>query len=352
MSPSLRFPPLFAQFTVLGAAAGWLWCEALGSPATQPRSAIAGAIAGAVTGVIAGVVLTPSRPQEEWMPRRPSTGLTTVVVLAAGFVAGLLLGPIHGSSVLAPLAGLLFALPLVPVAAILIAAVQRADRARPGSIVARADQRAVISLLAAALGGLSAIAVPGWIAATSGLAEPPYPALLLVAASGALVLGVLLFDWIERIRVDRLAARIAGGDLAPGSRRVDLGLGDEVASSHAETTAYRGGARTVNVALGNPEDARAALSRSILRGAAALALIEIVALGHGLARDPEAAAMVAAHRCEGGEPSACRAAAQMAERAGEPTEDAARLHRLACASGDGASCTSVGLLYRRDHPLF
>src|SRR5689334_11804699 len=53
---------------------------------------------------------------------------------------------------------------LVPVGVRLIAAQRRADEARPGSIVARSERRAVMSLLAAAVAGLTIPAMPAAIA--------------------------------------------------------------------------------------------------------------------------------------------------------------------------------------------
>jgi hypothetical protein len=240
--------------------------------------------------------------------------------------------------------GMLSAMLLVPVGMRLVAAQSRAEEARPGSIVARTERRAVMSLLAAAIAGLTLPAMPAAIAAVEGHSKPSHDALLITAAAAALGLGVLLVDFVASIRVRRLDARIAQGE-GPATD-VDFGLGDDVASRIEAGAAYRS-ARTVTPSVGDPLQAQGALRRSLTRGAVVVGLIELVALGHGLARDPEAAAMYEAKLCEAGQSSACRQAALLWERAGLPDEEALQLHQLACDANEEASCMAVYLLGRR-----
>ncbi len=241
------------------------------------------------------------------------------------------------------LEGMLCAMLLLPIALRVVAAQARAEEARPGSIVARTERRAVVSLLAAVLAGLTIPAMPAAIAAVEDHGQPPRDALLITAVAAALGLGVLLWDFAASRRVKRLDARIAQGE-DPGAA-VDFGVGDDVAS-RVEGAVYRGG-RTVTLAVGDPFQAKGALRRSITRGAIVLAFIELVALGHGLARDPEAAAMYEAKLCERGQASTCRQAALLWERAGLPDEEATQLHQLACEAGVEKSCMAVYLLGRR-----
>jgi hypothetical protein len=243
------------------------------------------------------------------------------------------------------LEGMLCVMLLIPIALRVVAAQARAEAARPGSIVARTERRAVVSLLAAVLAGLTIPAMPAAIAAVEDHGQPPRDALLITAAAAALGLGVLLLDFVASRRVKRLDASIAQGE-GPANC-VDFGVGDDVASRvEGEGAVYRGG-RTVTLAVGDPFQAKGALRRSITRGAVVLAFIELVALGHGLARDPEAAAMYEAKLCESGQVYACRQAALLWERAGLPDEEAAQLHQLACDAGEEKSCMAVYLLGRR-----
>lgn len=233
---------------------------------------------------------------------------------------------------------------LVPLGMRLVAAQGRADQARPGSIVARTEQRAMMSLLAAAVAGLTIPAMPAAIAAVEGHSKPPHDALLITACAAALGLGVLLLDFVASIQMKRLDARIAQGE-APATE-VDFGLGDDVASRIEAGAAYRS-TRTVTLAVGDPFQAHGALRRSLTRSAVVVGFIELVALGHGLARDPEAAARYEAQLCEAGRSNTCRQAALLWERAGLPDGEAEELHQLACDAGEEASCMAVYLLGRR-----
>src|SRR5512132_234687 len=240
--------------------------------------------------------------------------------------------------------GMLSAMLLVPLGMRLVAAQRRAEQARSGSIVARTERRAVMSLLAAAVAGLTIPAIPAAIAAVAGRTRPSHDALLITAAAAALGLGVLLLDLVATIRVRRLDARIAQGE-GPATD-VDFGLGDDVASRIEAGPGYRA-TRTVTLSVGDPFQAHGALRRSLTRGAVVVAFIELVALGHGLARDPEAAARYEAQVCESGQRNTCRRAALLWERAGLPDEEAQALHQAACNAGAEASCMAVYLLGRR-----
>lgn len=241
------------------------------------------------------------------------------------------------------LQGMLCVMLLLPISLRVVAAHGRAEEARPGSIVAWTERRAVVSLLAAVLAGLTIPAMPAAIAAVEDHDQPPRRALFITAAAAVLALGVLLVDLVASLRVKRLDARIEQGE-GPATS-VDFGVGDDVAS-RVEGALYRGG-RTVTLAVGDPFQAKGALRRSITRGAIVLAFIELVALGHGLVRDPEAAARYEAKVCEAGQSSSCRQAALLWERAGLPDEEATLLHQLACDAGVQESCLAVYLLGRR-----
>ena len=351
MTTQLRFPPLAVPFAALGGAAAWLWCDLVHrlhfGAAFAPREhlAVAGA---ALVGGCGGALLGPPRPTEEVPAPQPSLVWVTTIMVCMGLVAGLLV-----SWIIAPedqlgsgaLEGMLSAAPLVPLGLRLIAARGRADQARPGSIVARSERRAVFALLAAAIAGLTTLALPASVAAMEGYVEGPHDTLWMTAFAGAIGLSVLLADAVASIRLTRLVAQLGRGESEAVG--VDFGLGDDVALRAEAGTAYRGGGRTVTMAVGDPHQAQATLKRSLLRGAVVLGFIEIVAVAHGLARDPEAAATYQATLCRSGRTGMCRAAALLSERSGQPDEGSRELHQLAREAGVEKSCLAVYLFGRR-----
>lgn len=244
------------------------------------------------------------------------------------------------------IAGLLAAILLIPACQMMIAAQRRADEARPGSMLARAEQRAVYALVAFGLMILSALTFPAWMSATRELVRPPHDALVVAALAGAIGLAILLADLAASRRLARIQAEIALDD-GPATS-VDFGLGDEVASRFEPGAAYREGGRVVASALGDPYRAQATLQRGLTRGVILVALSELVAVGHGVARDPVTVAAFEAERCDHGTIQVCRKAALLTERAGEPDEESTRLHQRACDAGNTESCLAVYLLGRRN----
>jgi hypothetical protein len=181
--------------------------------------------------------------------------------------------------------------------------------------------------------------------------------LALVLASALLVLVAMLADLAGLARIRRFGcdaedteASLSDPDVARATvRRVDMGLGEEVAMRHAAGTAYRGG-RPVALVVGDPYASRAAVKRTLAWGAAGLALLEIVGVAHGLARGTETAASYSAWLCDEGRENACRTAALLAERGSAPLAEAERLHRRACDNGDSGSCLAIDLLHRQSAP--
>ena len=112
--------PLAVPFVALGGAAGWLWRDVLGSRfigGDVSRRSHLTVSAVAVIGGLAGALLGPSRPTEEWMVPKPGMARVVVVVFGAGFAAGMILAAFvaHDAPVGGALAGLLSAVPLIPV---------------------------------------------------------------------------------------------------------------------------------------------------------------------------------------------------------------------------------------------
>ncbi len=352
-----RFASLALPLSVVGGAATFFAHGALHPRSLFPTpsaQAWLAAACGATTFALASALLVPTPTQEEWMAARPSPARITAVILAAGLVTGGALGLLGapGDGLAGPLTGLLGALPLLPAALLLVAAARRAAAARPASIIARAEARAQLSLVAATLGALTALTIPDWIVAATSGAPPPRGALAVILTSALIVTTLLLVDLLASRRVERVARQILDHDLPPSSdapeiAHVDFGAGDQASARVVPRTTYRGGGRTVALVLGDPAHARASLRRAKIHGALALASLELVGLAHGLARDPEGAAAYHAERCDAGARAACREAALLGERAGRPLAEAGRLHELACAAGSEESCLAVELVHRR-----
>lgn len=340
-------------FALVSGVAAWFWCQLFTSPAVgvTDRHIMGGAAAlAAVLGGASGVLLAPARGDENGPPR-PSTARITLVVLAFGSLAGGLGASLRawGDAALGVGVGFVCAIPLIPAAALAIAMVRRAGRARRGSVVGRSDARALVALTAGIVGCCSGLAVFDWPAVAAGVAVPPLFAVALLIASAAIVLAMLVADMAALGRVERWAGAIDAKDGSSPAGRLDLGLGDDIASAPAPGSAYRGGPWLACL-MGDIDEARAALRQSIRRGVILIAVLEAVGFAHGVARDPELAASMGAKLCNEGRPSACRSAALLAERAGLPRGEAARLHNRACEDGQEESCLAVYLMKRLERP--
>jgi hypothetical protein len=345
-------------FALVTGVAAWFWCQLFTSPAVDvaDRGIVIGtAVAAALMGAVVGLLLAPAQG-DDLGPPRPSPTRVTVVVLAFGCLVGGLGAAQRawGDVGLGIGVGFLCAIPFIPAAALAIAMVRRADRARRGSVVARSDTRALIAGTAGILGCFSGLAAFDWPAVAAGAADPPLPAVVVLVAAGALVFVALIADIVALARVERWASSVGAEDGAsvavPPAGRLDLGVGDEIAAAPALGTAYRGGGRWLTSMTGDIDEARAALRQSIRRGVILLAVLDAVGFAHGVARDPELAAQLGAQLCNEGRPAACRSAALLAERAGLPKREAARLHGRACNDGQEESCLAVFLMQRLEAP--
>ncbi|MCC6552061.1 MAG: hypothetical protein IT372_03435 [Polyangiaceae bacterium] len=348
-------------FAVVAGSAGWLYRALFTNPALDfgsgGRPAVTAGCA-AAAGAVAGVLLAPSDAGaagdgDAGRAPRPSPALGAGVVLAAGAAVGGVDVALHApeDAALGAVVGVLCAIPLIPAAALAIAILRRAGRARRGSVVARADARALVGTAAGILGATPGLAVLDWPAAAAGDAVPPRGPVVLLVAAAAFVALALVVDLMALRRVERWALELAapGDPPAPGALpagRIDMGVGDGVVSAAAPGTAYRGGGRAIAVVLGDVDDAVAALRQSIRRGVFTLAVLEVIGIGHGLARGPDVAAHYSAWLCDEGRPAACRSAALLAERAGWEATEAAELHGRACGERDERSCFALELMRR------
>lgn len=347
-------------FALIMGVAGWFWCQVFTEPASglaDRRIMVGTTIAAALAGAVAGLLLAPAPSDDGALPR-PSAARITCVIPALGALVGGVGGAQHAWADIGLGAGcgFLASLPLIPIAALAITALRRVGRARRGSIVARADARALAAVTAGALGCASGLAAVEWPAAEVGAAAPPLPAVALLIAAAALIAASLLTDIAALARVDRWASRVGAdaadplGPAAAPAGHLDLGLGEDITAAPVAGTPYRGGGRPLASVAGDIDEARAALRQSIRRGAVMLVFLEAIGFGHGIARSPEAAARYDAWLCDEGRLSSCRSAALLAERAGLPGPEAERLHRRACDNGQDESCLALEMMRRLEGP--
>ncbi|MDC3983994.1 hypothetical protein [Polyangium jinanense] len=328
MADGSRFPRLAPPFAITGAAAGWLSAGLLSNPLLgvtygeiKPLAALGTMLIAAVTGVLLKKLCLGWRysyeietPNAETRPTSDRTGYHVLVVLLAGAAAGAMVASLDHASdgtLGGAASGVFSAILFLPVCLLILSSARRAQRARLGSIVAGSDRRAVWGILAAALSAATLLAALDWPAAHLEETEKPIPALFILLATALVTLVVLA--------ADLRALKRAQTALAPGLEaendgpaplvdlavpRVDLGLGDDLASRLARSAAaYRGRDRAVELVQGNPEQALGALRRAVRRGVTSLALMGVILGAHGLAQSSFVAKLYAEARCNTGLPA-------------------------------------------------
>jgi hypothetical protein len=177
--------------------------------------------------------------------------------------------------------GVLCSLVFLPVAIAVLRSARRAQRARLGTLVARADYRAVWGVLATALALTTLEAVPDWLASRDGTI-----AVAIACACGVVVLAVLLWDGRASGRARETLADLAAPSpfAHEAPETIDLGLGDGVGARIAlGTSAYRDRDRTLALVRGDPLEVRRAMTRALVRGRVSIALISVVLAGHAIA---------------------------------------------------------------------
>jgi hypothetical protein len=353
-------PSLSLPFALVGAAAGWLCAGVLGNPMFGPYPAGNPHIAVVVTvvvGALVGAFVTRrcSTAAESWA----STGATrltlVLAVMLAGAVSGALVGGLTwwtGRGAFAGVfAGLGCALGFLPVCALVLASARRAERARLGSLVAGSDRRAVWSMLASTVAVTTLLALPDWPAVADGAHGSPEVAWAIALCACVTNAAIAVAEWRASRRIDACAGSVTeprdSEDAASDADvpRVDLGLGEGVlATVMRAASAYRDRDRTVELLLGDPATARAAVKRALARAAAGAALASVVLWMHFIAARPEPLAMYREWRCREGSAEACRSAAQQHQR-GEALHSTMgrgiELHLRACWLTSWESCVDV-----------
>ncbi|WP_437817461.1 hypothetical protein [Sorangium sp. So ce1078] len=305
---------LVLPFGAIGLVGGWLTADSFHLPDRSFHCLLAGVtpvVAGLLghylTGRIGGVGSDGAAASSagagwadgpgRWTRRGPIAASLLVLwaIVVAGVVngmtVGLVLGP-AGMIIGAPF-GAVFSLPFVPALAAVLLAANRVGRARAGSIVARADRRAVWSataaviaaaaLMAPALFGKPAMPEVGRVVAALGIAvvgavfmvDAVALAKMLALPRREMGAGAMMEEMVEGEGEDggaRSGAR-GGGRGAGMGETIDLGLGDDVQVEVVRPThAYRGAPQIARVVRGSRERAAGALRAGLARGGIALAV--------------------------------------------------------------------------------
>ena len=270
MADARRFPRLELPFALVGAAAGFLSVELLSTPRLhfvprelQPAAVIAGAIVAALVGLVARKMCTGRKYAYEMdvdaSARAPSDldAVHALVLLTAGTIVGACVGatcPWSDAVATGALNGFLCSIVFLPVAFVVLRSARAAQRARLGTLVARADYRAVWSVLATALALTTLEALPDWLARRDGSV-----AFAIASACGAVVLAVLLFDGRASGR-----ARETLADLSrPRRSRTRLRTPSTSGSVTRSPLASRAVSRRIAIAIARSRSFAAIHSRSV-----------------------------------------------------------------------------------------
>ncbi|UQA63146.1 hypothetical protein [Polyangium aurulentum] len=276
-------PHLALPYAVLGAAGGWMIADFFRVGALQVDAGLRPALL-AVTPLFALVLGLFIHPTTRWPRRAPAFLAAGASVLTAGLAAGGLVGVLvwsrwgvgEGAA-----SGFWCAAAFLPAFAMILAAVRRVGRARRGSLVDRADRRAVWLAVATAVALGTLAALPDWTAFPTGI-RPSLEVsrtlgLVAVAAIAALAIGDaagLVRAWLASRDV-RAMRPCAPDDpsLVWARRYVDLGLGDEARASVLSAAGfYREHDKVLSVVRGDPSASRRALAGAVASGMVALAI--------------------------------------------------------------------------------
>jgi len=285
-------PRLELPFVVMGLVAGWISGRALASPlGPSPSSVVLPAtLCGAVAGLLVGTAL-----RRELVLGGGLRGGAFVLVVAgalAGAVAGGFLPYSQGGHGvwIGAICGLAFA----PIALLVMAAAQRAGRARLGSIMASADRRAIWMTLGATMAVASLVALPEWSPCAQRELGAPWVTVAMAWVMTITMGWLAVLDWRAWRRVGSLREQahllqsVDGSALEPvdPEAMVDLGLGDSARASLRGGAAYRDRLRASSLVMGDPDDAHGAMRRALRRDVVALALGVVVSAAHAVAIAP------------------------------------------------------------------
>jgi MFS family permease len=327
MSEYVRMPEIGYPFAVFGAAAGWLAAGFLATPIvnltyghTEPLFTAGCSL---IIAAALGRYLTRSVVNAAVFADPSATWARLVVAQAVG---GALVGALVGGYMwqtepgvtAGMVGGALVGLAFLPIGALVVRAARRAARARMGSIVAASDRRAMWGILATTLAGATLLALPDWPASLVGYIAPPWVALGLTLACGAVTVGLLVADLEARTRVlrlDREAGSMERREASDEPREddpepeIDFGLGADVLARMARgAAAYRARDRATSLLLGSSAQALAALRDGVRRSAIGLGVVIFALAAHALAAGPEGLHAHLDYRCATRHREDCRVA--------------------------------------------
>lgn len=272
-------------FAAAGLVGGFLTSASLRPHANDPINILLIGVTPVVAGLLGHFLTSRVHPHG---PLRTSI-LFAFSVVAAGAVNGMVIGAMLGG----PLGmlfgvpfGALFSLPFLPALGLLTVLARRIGRARPDSLVDRADRRSVWTALAACCALASLIPTDGIFGRYRDPRDMALPALGLGLTVGLFVTdcaALLFIGQLER-SLRRLRTRAGHGPLpASGDVAVvDMGLGDDdqqVEELGPGQAVYRSTDQVRRVFRGDFDKAKRALGRTLMLdiGALLLALSALMA---------------------------------------------------------------------------
>jgi len=342
---------LALPFALVGLAAGWLAVGLLENPLVYRSYRVnrpAAALVAAAVAASVGAYLSRSRGSRA----AGSTPLSNMLLLAppvigAGGVVALIVAlwgegwTDHTMDAVA--FGLASGVAFLPICRAVVASAERSARARMGSLVARADRRAVWSILATCVGVATLVSIIDWPAAREPRFDPPWISFGLAGAATLLVLVVRIADGRANTRIEALAAETdqmercdaSASVVRPAPMEIDLGLGDEAHARFDHGVAgYRDRDRPRALLMGNPARARQALSSALRRGTLCCATLALVLGAHLLATGEPFAYLYQQERCDRMTPYGCTEAARLTDS----SETRRVLYRRACDGFDWEAC--------------
>lgn len=365
---SMRILLFSGLLALVGGAAGLftvLAISAFHAPAQSVSLAVASVITASVGAVLGGLLALLSRAARPFRGRDTAVLEIGCAVVSAGALAGLSIGDLTWSTTrglwAGGLAGAASAVAFVPACLAVLDAAVRAERARRGSLVARVDERTIVSTLAVVVAVVSVGAVP---ASVLGPARASWTVDHAVAAGSAASIAAVVVIALALIG-DRRSRRLVHAlrqttpelerrdddasveSLAQGGAPPDLGLGRSIFARVKRGVAYRQHDRCTVALRGDPELALRAIEDAVRARWRGLVLAGLVVAVHVVAATPSSSLAASGAACERGEGAVCLDAASAL--ASSPGEEARRftLLRHGCDADHLGACLELAVAIER-----
>jgi len=273
---------LLLPFTVIGAAGGWMAADFFRVGALKMVDSGLRPTIVVVTPLCALLLALLIQPTVRWPRAFAAFTAACVGVLSAGLVGGALIGVLRWSRWglgEGAATGFACSLAFLPAFGLVLAAVRRVGRARPGSLVDRADRRAVWVAVACSVTLGTLAALPNWNVFPTDVRPSLELSRNLGLGAFAVLFALCLGDAFALFRAFRVERQVqvmrpANPDdprLVWSPRKLDLGVGEETLASVLSAAAvYRENDRVLSVIRGNPYEARRLLFGTFAMGLAAL----------------------------------------------------------------------------------